>query len=223
MNPQLEQMMSEPPPPQKKPLPRGPIVIGVFFIFGIAMSLFAIYYNAMKMKRALAFWGAADAQNIQTGSKVEFWDVKIIGAARATSTDGTRKETGADDVTFTLDGSEWAQSNRRDVSEAKGLVHLRDALLDDFQYDWNDTMRPDEKLEPDRALVFYSGTENIPGKHSITTVLIDSKKNFIGSLRTNRRASSKKLVEAYLKVVESPAKTTGDAPPQQLQQPAANP
>jgi hypothetical protein len=201
MNSIPEQLMSEPVARPKKSVQRGPIVIAVFFVFAVAMSLFAIYYNAMKMKRALAFWGSVDAQRIQTGSKVELWAVKRLGLAPVTSTNGTRNENGTADITLILDGSEWIQSNRRDVSKVRGLLNLRDALLDDFQYDWNDTMRPDEKLEPDHALVFY-GNDPQPGKPNITTVLIDSKNNIICSFRTNRRASSKKLVEAYLKVVE---------------------
>lgn len=78
--------------------------------------------------------------------------IKTTGARRAPDLAGPD--------TIVVDGTTWLIRKRANISDARGLVHARQSLIQDATYQWNE-----EQLGPDsswtHALV-YTSTENEP-------------------------------------------------------------
>jgi hypothetical protein len=96
--------------------PAGPAV-GTMLVVGLlllaaGLGAFAVWFQWGQTRRSLAFFGPDAARRIQAAPRVELWSL----AAR--------------------DG-EVRAVERRDVSHAPGLVHLRRGLVEDVNYRWD--------------------------------------------------------------------------------------
>lgn len=98
-----------------RPAQRGrgrQLAVGLVLL-GLALAVFAVWFQWRQTRRCLAFYGADVAGRIQSADRVELWEFR--GAAA-------------------LDPLEPA--SRRDVTRAGGLVHLRRGLVEDANFDW---------------------------------------------------------------------------------------
>lgn len=95
--------------------PAGPAV-GTMLVVGLVLlaaglGAFAVWFQWDQTRRSLAFFGAEAARQIQSAPRVELWSLEARdGEVRAVE--------------------------RRDVSRAPGLVHLRRGLVEDVNYRW---------------------------------------------------------------------------------------
>lgn len=120
-----------PSPDPRRPATGGWIVGGLLAL-GIAMAVFAVWYQWGQTRRCLAFYGSEAAHRIQAAPRVELWRLEPGEAA-------ARPESG---------------DRRPDVSRARGLVHLRRGLVEDANFAWDASPaagRPDTAV----ALAFY--------------------------------------------------------------------
>jgi len=113
-------------------LPGSLLVLG---ILGLAAGLaaFAVWFQWTQTRRCLAFFGPEVATAIQVAPRVEAWRLSPAGA-----------------------GGRPLATSRTDVSQARGLVHLRHGLVEDSNYAW--TAEPSAGPPPaawDVALAFF--------------------------------------------------------------------
>ena len=110
------------------------LVIGLVLL-GLAAAATGIWFQWNQTRKCLAFYGADAARLITTAPRVEF-------------------------VTFAAERSpgRLAAESRRDISTARGLVHLRRGLVEDANFDWRrGAVNAGERLPAaawDMALVF---------------------------------------------------------------------
>jgi len=110
---------------------RGPAIILLFVGLGIAGGLFSVWWNASLYRRSSEYWGGDGARLIRLGKQVELWEL-----AAGPDADGEK-------ATRTWGGQSYHAARRHDLSSAPGLIHLREALLADGEYDWT-AMQPSE-------------------------------------------------------------------------------
>jgi hypothetical protein len=90
-------------------------VVGLLLV-AAGLGAFAVWFQWDQTRRSLAFLGPAAARQIQVAPHVELWSLAVR--------DGT-----------------LLAIDRRDVSRAPGLVHLRRGLVEDVNYRWLDSGR----------------------------------------------------------------------------------
>jgi hypothetical protein len=94
----------------------GKLVIIAILGAAVAAAGFAWWRQYQEGRRALAYWGTEGARLIRTAPEVE---LQMLGGG----------SNGADGQSIAA---------RRDVSQARGLVHARQALISDVSFLWND-------------------------------------------------------------------------------------
>ncbi len=141
------------------------LILGVLAI-GLAAAAASWWFRYSSTRRAAQFWGPQAAELLRDAPHVTL-------RSDAPSADGA----GGDEADVP-----------RDISSAKGLTHLRNALLEDARYNWTASGSPDtnwsnslvfaagEGAEP-RAVVMFSpdfkwvsnGSAAEPAKHVVAT------------------------------------------------------
>lgn len=104
---------------------RGKLAVVAMLMVAVGLAAFALWFNIQRGQRSLAFWGREAAQRIQQARQVE-----LLWLAPAT-------EDAADGERLTIGGATYRVTRRQDISQARGLIHARTALLDDHSYVWN--------------------------------------------------------------------------------------
>lgn len=111
---------------------------------------FAVWHHRGQTRRCLEFYGSQAAQRIQAADRVELW--RLGGAARA-----ERPEA----------------AGRIDVSRARGVVHMRRALVEDANFAWDQP--PSAGSGPAFGLAFYDrATDAEPG--TVIVVRLDGER-----------------------------------------------
>ena len=119
--------------------PGSLIVVGILTL-AAGLAAFAVWFQWTQTRRCLDFFGPAIATAIQTAPRVEAWRLSAAG-----------KE------------GRVVATARTDVSQARGLVHLRHGLVEDSNYAWSSLpagRRPTGSW--DVALAFYPVTSGTP-------------------------------------------------------------
>ena len=99
----------------------GKLVVSSIVIIAILGASASWWFRYSATHRAVAFWGPSVVRLIRDAPKVELFQFQSTG----------------DPVNNTeLLRFLEAPTNRLDVSTARGLTHLRSALLEDRSYDW---------------------------------------------------------------------------------------
>jgi hypothetical protein len=96
------------------------LVIGLVLL-GLAAAATGIWFQRQQTRRCLAFYGSHASRQISAASTVELWTL------------GPGSGPGRLRVL-----------ERRDVSQARGLVHLRRGLVEDANFLWHDAADPPE-------------------------------------------------------------------------------
>ena len=149
---------------------RDRILILIILTLAVAAAVFAGWFRWSQGHRALDFWGADLASQIRFAESIELlWlESPLVDAAR-------REDSSAID-TVTIDGVKWRVHHRRDITDARGLVHARQALIQDATYLWDDESLTAASAWT-HALVFHS-----VGKND-AVLLFDLFENSAGYLR----------------------------------------
>jgi hypothetical protein len=102
----------------------GQLVIVAILTAGVAAAGFAWWYQYHQGRRALAYWGAEGALLVRSAPRVE-----LLVLDRTTLIQDATHE----------DVFDRAVIERRDISNARGLIHARQALLADASFLAEDT------------------------------------------------------------------------------------
>jgi len=99
----------------------------ILFIFGTALAggIATLWFQYDARRRSREFWGAENALLISRAPKVEL--LQLTKAAEARD-DGTQ---------LTIESVAYEISERKDISKARGFVHVRDALIRDAGFEWD--------------------------------------------------------------------------------------
>ena len=125
------------------PATGGRLVFGLV-ILGIALASFAIWFQRHQTRRCLELYGSSVARRIQTAPRVELWEP--LPGSDPGNTGGIGEP-----------APRFGAARRFDVSRARGLVHLRRGLVEDANFDWNNS-GPSGPW--DAALAFYDGPDD---------------------------------------------------------------
>ncbi len=107
---------------------QGKIVVAVAVVLGICAGLAGYWWNYRIGHRALAFWGQENARLIRLAPKVEYLELELKQDDLIIVPGSLRPL----EVT-----SSYAITKTVDISQARGLIHLRNAILSDDQYNWD--------------------------------------------------------------------------------------
>ncbi len=132
---------------------RDRILIMLILAIAVAATVFAAWFRWSQGRRALEYWGADDARQIRFAMSVDLlWlDAPLANAKK-------QADPSARDA-ITVDAVTWQVFQRRDITSARGLVHARQALIQDATYLWDDdTLGPEAAWT--HALVFRSAGED---------------------------------------------------------------
>jgi hypothetical protein len=160
-------------PTESKPRP-SPSLSGKLLIIGILAIAFAAagtswWFRYSATHRAATFWGPATAALIRDARVIQLWlptdpHENVRSASLAVSS-----------------------SDLHDISSARGLVHLRNALLEDHSFNW-----PTTKISPD-----VQWTQGLRFLDSGTGVLLmfSSDFNFVRTPNGNRMLSCEPMAK----------------------------
>lgn len=95
--------------------PGSLLVLGILAL-AVGLASFAVWFQWTQTRRCLAFFGPDVSEAIQGAPRVEAWRLASSGAERR-----------------------LLATSRTDVSQARGLVHLRHGLVEDSNYTWSPT------------------------------------------------------------------------------------
>ena len=151
----IARMPSSPQPPSEDvPDPAagrvgGLLVMGLLLL-GLTAASVAIVFQRGQTEQCLAFYGPAAAAAVARAGHVELWRLADV------------------------DGRMTACS-RQNISQAKGLVHLRRGLVEDANFDWEATAHAEGLLPVacwDWAIVFADSPE-AAAQGKATRLLVD--------------------------------------------------
>ena len=112
---------------------------------GAVTAAIAWWYNLSHTRRALAYWGPAAVALIRDAPQVTAYAIAFEGTAAATAGDQRP-------LLHPTTRTRARLLESHDISRAKGLVHLRHALLDDLSFAWE--ARPGDAGDLSYALSF---------------------------------------------------------------------
>lgn len=127
------------------------VVVGIVLL-GVIAGAVAWWFRYQQTHRCLLFWGAEQSQIIRAPDKVEYWELRRVeGNADLPE----EMMIAVSDVSYTI-------RRRVDVSHVAGVLHVRDALLTDETFRWEEK-QAGETAPPDTfdALVFYGDNQRI--------------------------------------------------------------
>ncbi len=151
----------------------------ILFIFGTALvaATFAWTFQYLRGRRILELWGADNAGLIRVDA--ERIELLVLGGSDETTSDA------ADDANFPpwieVDGEQLAVAAGRDITKARGIIHARQALIEDASFAW-EQQRGDCRADWRYALRFHHGKR-------LATVLLDTNCQRARLLETGREAA----------------------------------
>ena len=100
-------------------------------ILGLALVLgvFAWTYHKSRSDRAIDYWGAENAVRVRRAPRLSLSRLRRATAGAA--------EADATQPVIQIDGETWQVEPAIDITEALGLVHLRQALVENGSFDWS--------------------------------------------------------------------------------------
>lgn len=108
-------------------LQSGSLLIVAIFLLAILLSVFSWWFRYQATHQAAAYWGNRAVRLIRDAPQVE-------AVLLANSEQG-----------------EPTEIQRKDVSQAPGMTHLRNALIEDRSYEW---VKIDSKEQPEESARF---------------------------------------------------------------------
>jgi hypothetical protein len=109
-------------PPTKRGWTSGQRVILLIVGTAVTASAVAWWYQFQQGRRILRLWGPAAAYRIRLAPECEVWRLKPAGNLPGD---------------LQIDQQPWSIVARQNISQTQGLVHARQALIQDASFDWN--------------------------------------------------------------------------------------
>ncbi len=160
----------------------GKYVILFIGTAALAAAVFAWTFQYQRGRRILALWGADNARLIRV-------DAKQITLLELST------ENVVDSESLTIDGETHFITRRLDITKARGIIHARQALIEDGSFQW-DRPRGDCNAHWQYALRFTQGPRQ-------ATVLFDTNCQRAKLLESGSQAAIvPKIFEGWLKFID---------------------
>lgn len=101
------------------------VIVGIFGV-AIAGVILTLWFQFEARRRSRDFWGSDNAVLIGRAPKVELMRLRNSPDSEVSDTEQLK-----------VDGAIFELGERKDISKARGLVHMRDALIRDSGFQWN--------------------------------------------------------------------------------------
>lgn len=108
---------------------QGKLIVGIALALGICAGLAGYWWNYRVGHRAIEFWGQENARLIRLAPKVEYLELEFSHPFDGPSPTSIQK-------TLQTTQGLLLIKNVVDLSNARGLIHLRNAFLSDDQFEW---------------------------------------------------------------------------------------
>lgn len=136
--------------------------LGSWLVAGIvavaaALAAFALWFQWQQTRRCLAVYGPEAAGHIQSADRVELWEL---------------------DPQVAIGRIEPLE--RRDISAAKGLVHLRRGLVEDANFAWTNDPVAHASTRSWRAAIAFIPTAAGDGDGTVLLLDLDGSPGVIG-------------------------------------------
>ena len=142
----------------------GKVTTILILAVALAAAGYAWWHQQKRGDAALQFWGSADAFRVRHGETVELLTLAPM-LAEANSADATPTE-----LPLVRDAQRraWQVRQRHDLSKIRGVLHARQALIEDASFEWSRVAEasPDWQF----ALRFATAQGTVPGE---TLLLLD--------------------------------------------------
>lgn len=137
-------------------MPSGQVV--VLGILGVALSAtgYAWLHHRGQGQHSLDFWGSENALLVRRAQSVRVDRLEHVPLDEQTKEPSPTRTKG--DV-LEIDSEKYVVTASRDISEAKGLIHCRQALIFDPTYDWDQS--PTRQGEWQYALRFANNNKEL--------------------------------------------------------------
>lgn len=172
---------------------QGKHVILFIFATALAAAVFAWTFQYQRGRRILQLWGAENARLIRVeAERINLIVLEPAGAAGEES--GGR--------TIEIDGAPHAVLQRRDIADARGIIHARQALIEDASFDW-EKQRGDCKANWQYAIQFQQADRQ-------ATVLLDTHCQRARLLETGREAAiAEKIFKGWMTFIDEQLASSG--------------
>lgn len=179
-------------------LNRGQWGIVVIVAVAVSMSAFAWWYRVSQSRQAMAFWGGETALLVRRAPVVELWRLRSKTedspsdepAAQTPSESAERRPqpsepTASSEIAFP-DAPQLVVADKLDISDVRGLIHARHALVEDASFDWDRLrqagLQDDEPRDWEFVLRFIDGSSEVSAR-------IDLENGWLNIVGTPREVS----------------------------------
>lgn len=158
---------------------RGKLTVVALFVIGLLAAAAGWWQGYQRGQRVLRWWGPSTAALVRLAPQVEVARLVPFSASETNQPSGSAAaapqlppsespSTASAPTPLTADltigNTRWAVADTRDISQVRGLVHARQALIDDPSYLWENSQQPTAGSEAsDRwefLIVFRSDKES---------------------------------------------------------------
>ena len=172
----------------------GKLVLLGMLLVGVGLAAFAVWHRYASTRQALAFWGPHAAGLISTSAGAEL--LVLARDAKSPSVGGPIEHA----------GRQLSIRERHDLSDVRGLAHMRAALVEDSSFDWTGSRKCESRWT--HALRFFDGDAE-------AIVLIDLNCQTTASADTTATASIAPIADGLWKIIGE----LENKPPHKVQQP----
>ncbi|HEY1599766.1 MAG TPA: hypothetical protein VGG64_09200 [Pirellulales bacterium] len=116
------------------PMVSGKVVILGVFCFSVAAAFVSWIYYARLQERPLALWGSPAAELILRAPAARAYLLAVAPDAAEPKT----AEPESAQRQFVIDGLRYVATAERDVSQARGFSHIRQGLIHDRSFAWDE-------------------------------------------------------------------------------------
>lgn len=149
------------------------LIVGILGVAVLAAS-FAWWHQKSRGQKAIQYWGASSAYLIRNADCV--WLCPLN--RRKHAVEGSEQGDVSGSEKILMDGVEWDIAWRRDISRARGLIHARQALIEDASFDWD---RETPSVDP----VWHYLIEFQEGERAMR-IVFDKEEHWIGAVDQGR-------------------------------------
>lgn len=142
----------------------------------LAAAAFAWWWNYQRGHQSLEFYGSETARLVRTAEQVELLELEPQD-----SSTGSPSSPLPAAQSLMVEGQPHAVVRRADISQAKGLLHARSALLDDASYNW--------KARPSDATPSYSHAVRFSDGNRNAILAFDLTNRTVSLPESSRRAT----------------------------------
>jgi hypothetical protein len=186
------------------PMVSGKVVILGVFGFSVAAAFVSWIYYARLQERPLALWGSPAAELILRAPTARAYRLAVApDAVEPKTTEPTTIGPDGAHRQFVIDGQRYMATAERDVSQARGFSHIRQGLVHDRSFAW-DEPPGDQPPDWEYAIEFDEAGRTAVvafADHAVRAALVDGDQAGSNSTSPARTVSTRPVagaIDAFL-------------------------